>query len=98
MGFVTFGLEQWQSEHEQEVAYALTDSGVQPVTWREPVRLGLDLEALLDLPLRYPEVNGTRALRERIAALHPGATATRPPMPKSRPSVGEWSIVQAVSF
>ena len=36
MGFVTFGLEQWQSEHEQEVAYELADSGVQPVTWRGP--------------------------------------------------------------
>jgi len=74
MRFTPFGLEMWQSEHEQDVEYELADSGVQPVTLRELVNMGLEIEQLLDLPLRYPEVNGTRRLREQIAGLHPGAS------------------------
>ena len=32
-------------------------------------------DPLLELPLYYPEVNGTGLLRERIAALYPNASA-----------------------
>jgi aspartate/methionine/tyrosine aminotransferase len=36
---------------------------------------GEDPRPLLELPLYYPEVNGTALLRERIAALYPNASA-----------------------
>jgi aspartate/methionine/tyrosine aminotransferase len=71
--FHPFALEEWQSRHEQEVAYNLADSGVRPVRLRELVGHGLELDRLLELDLHYPMVNGTSRLRERIAALHPGA-------------------------
>jgi len=70
--FVPFALEEWQSRHERSVEHQLADSGVQPLTLRELVDLGADLDGLLDLELHYPEVNGTLRLRRRIADLHPG--------------------------
>ncbi|HYW26556.1 MAG TPA: aminotransferase class I/II-fold pyridoxal phosphate-dependent enzyme [Terriglobales bacterium] len=73
-GFQAFALEEWQSRYEQGVEFQLADSGVQPVRLRDLVELGADLDALLDLPLHYPEVNGTAALRGRIADLYPGQT------------------------
>jgi aspartate/methionine/tyrosine aminotransferase len=72
--FRPFALEEWQSRYEQGIEFQLADSGVQPVRLRELVELGVDLDALLDLPLHYPEVNGTRELRRRIADLYPGRT------------------------
>lgn len=71
--FEIFELERWQSSHEQDVRYELADSGVPAITLAQLAALGLDLDALADLPLHYPEVNGTALLRERIAALYPGA-------------------------
>lgn len=62
-----FELEQWQSEWEHTVEINLADSGVSPVTLAE---LG-DLGDLGGHELHYPHVNGTRVLRERIAALYP---------------------------
>ncbi len=72
--FRPFLLEEWQSRHEQTVRFNLADSGVQPVTIRE-LLTEEQIEQLLDLPIHYPEVNGTRALRNQIATLYPGATA-----------------------
>jgi aspartate/methionine/tyrosine aminotransferase len=72
--FQPFALEEWQSRHEQGVEFQLADSGVEPVRLRELVELGADLDALLDLPLHYPEVNGSLALRRLIADLYPGQT------------------------
>jgi aspartate/methionine/tyrosine aminotransferase len=69
VGWTAFELEQWQSEFEQQVDINLADSGVAPVSVAE--LLGGDLGGLSDHLLHYPEVNGTRALRERIAALYP---------------------------
>lgn len=73
--FQPFALEEWQSRYEQGVEFQLADSGVRPVRLRELVALGADLDRLLDLPLHYPEVNGTLALRRLIASLYPGRTA-----------------------
>lgn len=68
----TFTLERTQSLWENSVAYNLTESGLHPFTVRE--LLGRDeIEALLDLPLGYGHTEGEPALREAIAALHPGA-------------------------
>ena len=69
--FRNFELELWQSAHEQDVRYELADSGVPAISLMGLRALGLDLDSLLELPLHYPEVNGTRPLRARIAALYP---------------------------
>ena len=36
--------------------------------------MGLDLDAILDMPLGYSQSNGTIPLRESLAAVYPGAT------------------------
>ena len=73
--FQVFLLEEWQSRYEQTVRYNLADSGVQPVTIRELLSEE-QIEQLLDLPIHYPEVNGSQALRTLIANSYPGATAS----------------------
>ncbi|HEX6966855.1 MAG TPA: aminotransferase class I/II-fold pyridoxal phosphate-dependent enzyme [Gemmatimonadaceae bacterium] len=70
-----FAMERMQSTWENIVARDMSESGIRAVTLRELMSLGLDLSAMLDTPLGYSQSNGTIALRERIAALYPGATA-----------------------
>jgi aspartate/methionine/tyrosine aminotransferase len=72
--FQEFELELWQSAHEQDVRYELADSGVPAVSIDELAALGFDPGALMRLPLHYPEVNGTKALRGELAGLY-GITA-----------------------
>ena len=62
-----------QSTWENLVDYDLSESGVRPLTLRELVEMGFDLDAFLDQPLGYSQSNGTIELRERLAALYPGA-------------------------
>jgi aspartate/methionine/tyrosine aminotransferase len=69
-----FEMERMQSTWENVVEYDLSESGVRPLTLREVVEMGLDLDSLLDEPLGYSQSNGTIPLRERIAALYPGST------------------------
>ncbi len=67
--FQPFLMERWQSLYEHEVEYNLADSAVRCA----PVDFLLgpnDLEQLARLELFYPQVNGTDALRQRIAALY----------------------------
>lgn len=71
--FTPFALEHYQSQFERTVAYNLADSSVKCLGTREWLDAD-DVGALLDTGLFYPEVNGTLALRERIAALYPGAS------------------------
>ncbi|HEY6304963.1 MAG TPA: aminotransferase class I/II-fold pyridoxal phosphate-dependent enzyme [Candidatus Angelobacter sp.] len=73
MDFQNFELEYFQSRFERTVDYNLADSSVQCADVR--ALLGDDAGSLIDLPLYYPEVNGTALLRERIAALYPKAAA-----------------------
>jgi aspartate/methionine/tyrosine aminotransferase len=68
-------MERMQSTWENLVEYDMSESGIRAVTLREMVSLGFDLEEMLDTPLGYSQSNGTVALRERLAALYPGATA-----------------------
>jgi len=70
-----FAMERMQSTWENIVDYDMSESGVRPLTLRELVEMGFDLESFLDVPLGYSQSNGTIELRERIAALYPGATA-----------------------
>jgi aspartate/methionine/tyrosine aminotransferase len=69
-----FEMERMQSTWENLVQYDMSESGVRPVTLRELVAMGLDLDAALDTPLGYSQSNGTIPLREHLAAIHPGAT------------------------
>ena len=42
----------------------MSESGVRPLTLRELVEMGFDLDAFLDTPLGYSQSNGTIELRE----------------------------------
>ena len=69
-----FQMERMQSTWENLVEYDMSESGVRPLTLRELVTMGFDLDAFLDQPLGYSQSNGTVELRERISALYPGTT------------------------
>lgn len=73
MAIELFAMERMQSTWENIVDYDMSESGVRPLTLRELVEMGFDLEAFLDQPLGYSQSNGTIELRERIAAIYPGA-------------------------
>ena len=68
-----FEMERMQSTWENLVEYDMSESGVRPLTLRELVTMGFDLDEFLDQPLGYSQSNGTIELRERIAAIYPGS-------------------------
>jgi aspartate/methionine/tyrosine aminotransferase len=68
-----FEMERMQSTWENLVEYDMSESGIRPVTLRELVALGFDLEAALDVPLGYSQSNGTPQLKALLAALYPGS-------------------------
>lgn len=74
MSLPPFEMERWQSLHEHEVELNLSESGVAPLSLEELRELADpgDVEAVR---LGYTRTNGTRILRERIAAMYPGAGA-----------------------
>ena len=73
--FVPFELERWQSTWENRVRFNLSESGVHPLTIQDLLGLaGASAVPLLDIQLGYSQSNGTDLLRERIAALYPGAS------------------------
>jgi aspartate/methionine/tyrosine aminotransferase len=74
INFQPFELERIQSTWEQKVEFNMSESGVHPVNIEDLVSSPDAIEDLLSTSLGYPEVNGTPLLRERIAALYPGAT------------------------
>ncbi len=74
MNFKNFDLEYFQSQWERSVEINLADSSVKCANVSD-LLAGEDPRPLLELPLYYPEVNGTTPLRERIAALYPSASA-----------------------
>ena len=63
-----------QSTWENVVEMDMSESGVRPVTLRELMEMGLDLQSLLDTPLGYSQSNGTLPLREELARIYAGAT------------------------
>ena len=69
-----FEMERMQSTWENLVDYDMSESGVRPLTLRELVGMGFDLEEFLDQPLGYSQSNGTLELREAIAAIYPGSS------------------------
>ena len=70
-----FVMERWQSHWENTVRYNLSDSGVHPLTLGQLLELAGTTGNALATELSYGQSNGTPVLRERIAALYPGATA-----------------------
>lgn len=70
-----FAMERMQSTYENQVDYNLSESGVHPMRVEELAADPADRAALLSQELLYPQSNGTIPLRERIAAMYPGATA-----------------------
>src|ERR1700742_3205614 len=75
MNFQNFDLEYFQSLYERKVEINLADSSVKCANVSDLLS-DEDSRPLLELPLYYPEVNGTGVLRERIAVLYPGASAS----------------------
>ena len=70
-----FAMERMQSTYENLVDYNLSESGVHPMRLEELVEDPADRAGLLSQELVYPQSNGTIELRERVAAMYPGATA-----------------------
>jgi len=72
--FQPFEMERMMSKWENVVEYNLSESGVHPLSVRDFVEDPAVVEHLMNTPLHYPQANGIIELRERIAALYPGAT------------------------
>src|SRR4029078_6347395 len=70
-----FDMERTQCLYENEVRFNLSESGVQPLSAAELLEAFAAREALLAQPLKSPEANGSRLLRERIALAYDGADA-----------------------
>ena len=74
MKIAQFEMERMQSTWENLVEFDMSESGIRPVSLRELGAMGLDLEALLDMPLGYSQSNGTIGLREELTRVYPGAS------------------------
>ena len=74
MRYTPFTMERWQSTFENRVSINLSESGVHPMTVAELLELAGRDEGVEDVLLSYGQSNGSDELRDRIAALYPGAT------------------------
>lgn len=70
-----FHMERTQCLYENEVRWNLSESGVEPLRLEELLAGGEARAEFLGTALKYPESNGSRLLRERIALFYPGASA-----------------------
>ena len=74
--FQPFAIEQYMSENEHSVKYHFAESGVHPLTFAELFDLAeVDTPSLFATLVDYPQVNGLKSLREKIAGLYTEATA-----------------------
>jgi aspartate/methionine/tyrosine aminotransferase len=74
MDLETFALERLQSIWEHRVGWNLAESGVHPLRVEELIDSEAERQALLSIPLGYPQSNGTLELRSEISPMYPGAT------------------------
>ena len=74
MKMEVFEMERMMSTWENVVEYDISESGVKPITLRELINLGFDLDSVMDMTLGNCQGNGTIELRETLARLYPGAT------------------------
>lgn len=72
MTFHPFQVEQLLSDYEQTVEYNYSESGVHPMQLQELLGDDMSVEELLATEINYPVVNGSPALRSRIAELYDG--------------------------
>jgi aspartate/methionine/tyrosine aminotransferase len=73
--FQPFVMERMMSKWENVVEVNLSESGVHPMTLGELLATaGLEPGSIADVPINYPQANGTLELRENLAAMYPGAT------------------------
>ena len=72
--FHPFQLESYLAKHEQNVTFNYSESGVHPLRLGDLLEFAdIEIEALGDTVMDYPEVNGKIELRRKIAALYPEA-------------------------
>lgn len=74
MQYTPFRMERYQSTYEHRVRYNLSESGVHPMTVGELLQIAAARSGVDDILLGYGQSNGSDELRERVAALYPGAT------------------------
>ena len=70
-----FAMERLQSIWEHQVAWNVSESGVEPLRLEELALTEEERSAVLRQPLGYTQTNGTIELRSMIATQYPGATA-----------------------
>lgn len=74
MKLEVFEMERFQSIWENRVAHNLSESGVHPMSLGELLSPS-DRAGIFDQRFVYVQTNGSKALRESIANLYPGASA-----------------------
>ena len=74
MRFEPFAMERLQSIWENQVAWNVSESGVEPLRVEELAQSVADREAVLRQPLAYTQTNGTLELRGLVARLYEGGT------------------------
>lgn len=74
MRYSPFRMERYQSTYEHRVRFNLSESGVHPMTLAELLEIADAQSGVEDILLGYGQSNGSDVLRDRIAALYPGAT------------------------
>lgn len=73
MRLAPFEMERLQSIWEHQVAWNVSESGVEPLRVEELARTDAERESVMRQALGYTQTNGTRQLRTLIAAMYPGA-------------------------
>ena len=72
--FHPFKIESYLTEHEHNVSYNYSESGVHPLKLGDFCDLAdMDINELANTELDYPNVRGNISLRENIARLYPGS-------------------------
>ncbi len=92
-----FVMERMQSTWENQVEINLSESGVHPMTVAELAETEEDRECLLGTLLGYPQTNGTIPLRQRIAAMYPGASTSHVEVTNGGSEanfVSTWSLLE----
>ncbi|MEO5897572.1 MAG: aminotransferase class I/II-fold pyridoxal phosphate-dependent enzyme [Vicinamibacterales bacterium] len=73
MRLAAFEMERLQSIWEHQVAWNLSESGVEPLRVEELARTDGERESVMRQALGYTQTNGTQQLRTLIASIYPGA-------------------------
>jgi aspartate/methionine/tyrosine aminotransferase len=72
MRLPAFEMERLQSIWEHQVAWNLSESGVEPLRVEELARTDAERESVMRQALGYTQTNGTPQLRSSIASMYPG--------------------------